>query len=302
MCQVPEGARWGVLLHPPNSQQPQEQAELRLVLFVSFWIGQATLHAALAYLRRLPGRIRVVGVVTDDPISPQARISLRKRAWSLMSEEERLAVKLRLVRTALEAGIPVYTGEVKTPGFRRVLAAWQPDAIITCGFGQVLDRAILDTAPQGAYNCHPTDLANGHGAGPSPWADMEARGVTHTVWSVHRMTEEVDAGPVIGRSAPINLADAAGRLVREPRAFVYKILAPICWMALCLIDSLVRARPGPLRRLDLDSGMPAALRRQLLQPIGPDWQDTQVPVPGDAEFAGLLNRPASRIMEDIAAG
>jgi folate-dependent phosphoribosylglycinamide formyltransferase PurN len=298
-CDTLEGARWGALLTPPPPNRPPGAEDgLRLVLLGSFWIGQAALQAVLAYLQRHPGRARLVGVVTDDPVSPQARISLRKRAWALMSEAERQEVKLALVGTALGAGVPVYTGEVKTAGFRRALAAWRPDAIITCGFGQVLDAAILDAAPYGAYNCHPTDLANGHGRGPAPWDDMTARGVTHTVWSVHQMTEVVDAGPIIGQTPPNNVADSRGRLLPDTRAFFYKVLPPVGWMILRTLDALVRRRdmglPGPLQSVELDATMPPALRRRLLQPIAPDWRDAPVPTPGQEEFDALRSEAIPR--------
>lgn len=306
-CEVLEGARWGALLTPPSPDRPPPaQDGLRLVLFGSFWIGQAALQAVLTHLRRFQGQVRLVGVVTDDPVNPRARISLRKRAWALMPERERLEVELRLVATALGAGVPVYTGEIKTPGFRRVLAEWRPDAIVSCGFGQVLDAAIIDAVPYGAYNCHPTDLANGHGAGPAPWDDMAARNVTHTVWSVHRMTEIVDAGPVIGQTPPINVADAEGRLLPDPRAFFYKVLPPIGWMVLRVVDALVRRRAAglrePLRRVDLDAAMPPALRRRLLRPVAPDWRDTPIPTPGHEELDALRSEAAPQVRAAVAGG
>lgn len=310
-CEALEGARWGALLTPPEPEAPPPpppptEDGLRIVLFGSFWIGQAALQAVLAYLRRFNGRARLVGVVTDDAVDPRARISLRKRAWGLMGERERPEVMLRLLATALGAGVPVYTGEIKTPGFRRVLAGWRPDAIVCCGFGQVLDAGIIGAAPYGAYNCHPTDLANGHGAGPAPWDDMAARGVAHTVWSVHRMTEVVDAGPVVGQTPPINVADAEGRLVPDPRAFFYKVLPPIGWMVLRTVDALARRREagerGPLRRLDLDASMPDALRRRLLRPVAPDWRDTPIPTPGHEELDALRREAAPRARAAFAGG
>jgi Formyl transferase len=304
-CDTLEGARWGALLTPPSLERPSGARDgLRVVLFGSFWIGQAALQAVLAYLRHCPGQVQLVGVVTDDPVSPQARVSLRKRAWALMSEEERLEVKLTLVGTALRAGVPVYTGEIKTPGFRRTLAEWRPDVIITCGFGQVLDSAIINAVPYSPYNCHPTDLANGHGAGPAPWDDMALRGVRHTVWSVHQMTEVVDAGPVIGQTPPINVADAQGRLIPDSRAFFYKVLPPIGWMVLRLLDVLVRRReagiPGPLRRLELDATMPPGLRQRLLLPVAPNWRDAPIPTPGQEEFDALRNEAAPAIHAAVA--
>lgn len=291
-CRRLDEARWGYLLSPaatapaPRGTGPA----LRVALFGSFWIGHAALRSILAVAARGPLPIRLVGVATDDPLSPGARISLRKRAWGLMAPEERRAVKLALLRRALSAGVPVYTGEVKTSGFREVFAGWGVDAVITCGFGQVLDRPLLD-CPLGAYNCHPTDLLNGHGAGPAPWDDMTARGVHHTVWSVHQMTEVVDAGRVIGQTPPINVGDAAGRLPEDRRAFFFKALAPIPWMVLSLLEALAARRgadaPGLIDTLDIGGTMPPALRARLLRPVEPGWEATQIPEPGAEEFAAL---------------
>jgi len=286
------GARWGALLTPPGPPAaPAPGHALRVMVLGSFWIGHAALRAALAFQSRHPGRVQVVGVTTDDPITPAARISLRKRAWGLMPPPQRRAVALALLGTAVEAGIPAYTGEIKVPGFHRLLATLRPDAIITCGFGQVLDRAILEAVPYGAYNCHPTDLLNGHGAGPAPWDDMAPRGVPHTVCSVNRMTEVVDAGPVIGQTPPINVGDADGRLPADNRAFFLKVLAPIGWMVLSLLEALAERRvadsPGLLERVEIADSMPAGLRRRLLLPIQPDWEETPIPVPAEEEFAAL---------------
>lgn len=303
-----EGARWGALLTPssPAILRPGSADGFRLVLFGSFWIGHAALRAALAYQRAGPDPMRLIGVTTDDPISPRARISLPKRAWGLMTEAERRSVKLSLVGTALDAGIPVHTGEIKKPGFRRLLAEWRPDAIITCGFGQLLDSAILDAVPYGAYNCHPTDLANGHGAGPNPWDDMVTRGVHHTVWSVHQMTEVVDAGPVIGQTPLINVADAAGRLPDDRRSFFYKVVPPIGWMVLRLLDALVLRKAqgltGPLTRVELDAGMPPGLRQRIEQPVAPDWAAASIPEPGPAEFAALRADAALQEADMLGAG
>jgi hypothetical protein len=268
------------------------------MLFGSFWIGHAALQAALAFAARQPQRVELVGVVTDDAVSPQARISLRKRAWGLMTETERAKVMLGLIGTALDSDIPVYTGEIKTPGFRALLAERKPDAILTCGFGQVLDGSILNALPYGAYNCHPTDLANGHGAGPAPWTDMAARGVRHTVWTVHQMTEGVDDGPVIGQTPPINVGDAKGCLPNDARAFFFKVLPPIGWMVLSVLEALAQRRErgerGALSRVDIAGTMPPGLRRRLLLPLAPDWEAAPIPCPGEEEFAALarLSEPA----------
>ena len=49
-----------------------------------------------------------------------------------------------IAESALAAGVPVYTGEVKIDEFRKLLARWQPDAIASCVFRQVIDAWIID--------------------------------------------------------------------------------------------------------------------------------------------------------------
>lgn len=87
----------------------------------------------------------------------------------------------------------------------RQLAGYDLDLMIVFGFNWVLPRAVLGVPRLGILNSHASALPRYRGASPIPWAvrngDPEFR------ITVHRMNERVDAGPVLGRSAPIPLPD-----------------------------------------------------------------------------------------------
>ena len=123
-----------------------------------------------------------------------------------------VGIATAILTSTLSAGIPAYTGEVKIDGFRRLLTEWRPDAIISCVFGQLIDTFVIEQPMYGMYSFHPSDLAHSHGAGIAPYDDFAARGVTRTVWTIHKVTEDVDGGPVVGHSPWIEVGDAWGLL------------------------------------------------------------------------------------------
>jgi hypothetical protein len=297
------GSRWGELILPAPEELPASSGRgLRLVLFASFEFGYLVVEAAKAYQRRFPGRIALVAVVTDDPADPTALIGLRKRVWKYFDQDGRIAAETAVVEAALDAGVPAYTGEVKIDGFRDLLTAWRPDAIISCVFGQVIDRWIMDQPAYGIYNFHPSDLAHGYGAGLAPAQDLKDRAATSTVWTVHHVVEAVDTGPIVAVSPPICVRNIAGALPDNPLLIYDKLLEPVGAIAACFIDALVRRAKitpaGRLDSLDVTAGIPAALLERMQAPIDTDRHDEALPrfdvtllevyatsVPGEAQGA-----------------
>ena len=185
------------------------------------------LAAVFDFQRRNPARLRLVGLATDDPINADAHIDLRKRVWKYYSQDERVLMETQTVEAALAEGVPVFTGELKSPGFRALIADWAPDAIVVCVCGQIFDAAIIEAARCGVYNLHPTDLAKGIGAGPTPYEEVAARGDPWSRWTVHRMTVDVDSGPIVGQSPPVRVGDAAGQITGDPRRFYDRMGLPV---------------------------------------------------------------------------
>ena len=262
-----EGSRWGELILPAPDEAAQRQSDgLRALAVTSFSVSLDLLGALVAYERAHPGQFRLEAVATDDPINADARIGVRKRLWRQFTPAERMATEVQTIEAALQAGVPVYTGEIKIAGFRRQLGSWRPDAIIVCGCGQIFDRQIIESPRCGVYNFHPADLARGHGAGPQPYEDLVARGDPWTCWTLHRMTVAVDSGPIVGQSPRIFVGDAEGRVIEDPKLFLDKITEAIGPMAAILADELVR-QDGPVAQVDFAARFPDDLVAKIRAPI-----------------------------------
>jgi hypothetical protein len=275
-------SRWGELILPAPDERVSDAGGLRIVMLASFEFGYLAVAAMNAYATRFPGRVRLVGLVTDDPINSEARIGLKKRVWKHMQHGEIVAIETAVVEAALGAGAPAFTGEIKSDGFRALLDAWKPDAIISCVFGQVIDRAIIERPAWGIYNFHPTDLAHGFGAGPTPAEDLAARGMTSTVWTIHHVIEAVDSGAIVAVSPDINVADLDGKLPADPLMVYDKLAEPVGPLAAGLVDTLWRrfrdGTRGKLGRIDLDPALPAAVRARMQEPIRADRHTMTLPL------------------------
>ena len=252
--------------------------------------GYLALNTLIALERRWPQRLNLLFLATDDPLNPHARISVKKRIWRYIDEAHRLRVESACVDTALSAGVPVYTGAVKDEQFRKKLHGVHPDAIVVCGFGQILDRAIIELPRFGVYNLHPSDLAAGHGAGPAPHDDLAARGDANTRWSIHLMTEAIDAGPVLARSPAIRVTDAMNRLPRNPLVIYDKLTAAIPWLMRALVEQLMMHRlkggDSSLAPFDAEAIVPPEQRRGLLEPVMTGTPCEQLPTLPEGMFAG----------------
>ena len=267
-----EDARWGELIVPAPDENPAKSDQgLRILMMASTALGHRAVKTVVEYERRHPERVNLVGLVTDDPVDADARIGLKKRVWKFFDDEQRLELETAAVEAALGFGVPVYTGEIKVDWFRRRAAEWRPAAILVCVFGQVIDAPIIRLPPYGIYNFHPSDLAHHHGAGLAPYDDLVERGVVTTVWSAHHVSEEVDAGRVVGQSPPVNVRTAAGDLPEEAMVVYNKLIDPLGYMVYFLVDALaqrfLRGNPKPLERLDFPGRFPEAVKARIMEPI-----------------------------------
>lgn len=84
-----------------------------------------------------------------------------------------------------------------------LLAAYAPDVLLAFGFNWRLTRPVLDAPRLGALNIHPSLLPRYRGPSPLIWAVRHSEpdfGLT-----IHRMTERIDAGPVLAQAPGIPL-------------------------------------------------------------------------------------------------
>lgn len=86
-------------------------------------------------------------------------------------------------------------GSVRT--LPAVLAAYQPDVLLVFGFNWRLSPEVLALPKLGALNIHPSALPKYRGPSPVLWAIWNGdpcMGLT-----VHRMTDRIDAGPILSQ-------------------------------------------------------------------------------------------------------
>lgn len=120
---------------------------------------------------------------------------------------------------AMQYGLDVLQPvSLRDPAFLRRLRELAPDLLVTVAFGRLIPPAVLEIAPLGGINLHPSLLPRYRGAAPIPRAI--AAGETETGVTVLQMSEEMDAGDIIlQRSILINPEDTTrtleARLARE---------------------------------------------------------------------------------------
>ena len=267
--------RWGGLIEPASGENPDKTAcGMKVVLFASWEGGYLVLETMKAFEMRFPDKLNLVGVITDDPLDPDAKISIKKRIWGFLDIPDRVIDETTLINSALSYGIPVYTGEVKTNSFHRLIQKWNPDAIMVCIFGQLLDNFIIGLPPYGIYNFHPSDLLHGHGAGPAPYEDLSARHVDTTVWSVHHVTEKIDSGHVVGQSPPIYVLNTAGVLPVHPFVVYNRFAEALSPLVVIMVNELYRnyesKKTGFISHIDFPVMFPEEVSKKLMNPISID--------------------------------
>jgi methionyl-tRNA formyltransferase len=86
-----------------------------------------------------------------------------------------------------------------------MLAGYQPDIVLVFGFNWRLPREVLALPRLGALNVHPSALPKYRGPSPVLWAIRN--GDPYLGVTVHRMTEHIDAGPVLAQVDDLPIPD-----------------------------------------------------------------------------------------------
>jgi len=114
---------------------------------------------------------------------------------------------------ALEKNIPVLQPKKIKEEIDLVLS-YQPDLIITCAYGQIIPKEILDYPKYGAINVHGSLLPKYRGGAPIQHAIMN--GDKETGITIMYMNELMDAGDIIStKSIPILDSDDCGTLFEK---------------------------------------------------------------------------------------
>jgi methionyl-tRNA formyltransferase len=79
------------------------------------------------------------------------------------------------------------------------IASTQPDLLVVVAYGEILRRPVLEMAPLGCINVHPSLLPKYRGASPIPAAILN--GDDQTGISIIRLVRRLDAGPILAQRA-----------------------------------------------------------------------------------------------------
>jgi len=288
----PVGPRWGKRILPAPDENPTKtQQGMRILVIASWTLGFLTLETLKKMERHHPKRFNLVGLVTDDPLDTDAKISIKKRFWRYYDEGQREAFELGILESALTFGMPCYTGEVKNDYFRDILNRLNPDVIVVSAFGQAIDRPIIEQPSMGIYNVHPSDLRHGYGAGPQPWEDMIARQASATRVTLHHVSEMIDDGAIVGQSPLINIRLADGGVSDNVRLVGEKTLLPVSRMIHQLFVQLAqnyeKGVHEPVGQIDFEGLFSPGYHEKLMQPIDPERYGHLLPLPPDDLCQGV---------------
>ena len=91
------------------------------------------------------------------------------------------------------------------------LKAIAPDIMVTCAFGQILSKEILDIAPHGVINVHASLLPKYRGAAPIQYSVLNGDKVSGV--TIMQTEEGIDTGDILAvRSVPVGDDETAGEL------------------------------------------------------------------------------------------
>lgn len=154
----------------------------------------------------------VVGVVTQPD-----------RPFGRKKELKHSAVK----SMALEYGIPVLQPEKIKESIQDILDM-QADLIITCAYGQIVPKAILDSPKIGCLNVHASLLPKFRGGAPIHWSII--RGERETGVTLMHMDVGMDSGDMIAkRAVSIEETDVMGdvelKLMEASKVLIHEDLS-----------------------------------------------------------------------------
>jgi phosphoribosylglycinamide formyltransferase 1 len=100
------------------------------------------------------------------------------------------------------------------------------DLVVLAGYARIFDPCVVRAYPYRILNIHPSLLpAFAGGMAPKPQADALAAGVKLSGCTVHFVTDEVDAGPIIAQAAvPVLDDDTVERLAERILTAEHRLL------------------------------------------------------------------------------
>lgn len=116
---------------------------------------------------------------------------------------------------ALSRGLKVFQPEKlkANPVLIKEIQTLKPDVGIVAAYGKIIPKEIFDIPRFGALNIHPSLLPKYRG--PTPIQTAILSGDKYSGVTIIKIDEQVDHGPIIGRSGPIDISDKIFTEVHE---------------------------------------------------------------------------------------
>lgn len=214
---------------------------MRIVFMGSAELAVPSLRALLEH-----GADEVVGVVSQ-PDRPAGR--------------RRMPTPCPLKAFVEGMNLPVLTPEkIGDPASVEALARLNPDLFVVVAYGQYIPTRVIELAPRGAINVHPSLLPKYRGSAPIQWAILNGDGVTGV--SIIYLARKMDAGDIIRQvEHPIDPEDTSATL--------HDALAKIG--AGLLLDAVDDIRAGQVVRTVQDAAEAIEIRKLDKEDGRIDW-------------------------------
>ena len=163
--------------------------------------------------------MRLVFLGTPDFACPplEAIINSKHEVLAVVTQPDK-PVGRKAIITPCAVKVLAESKGLKTLSYNKIrvegvsdLKALNPDIMVTCAYGQILSREILDIAKRGIINIHASLLPKYRGAAPIQWSIMNGDEVTGV--TIMQTEEGVDTGDIIyAKELKINKTETAGEL------------------------------------------------------------------------------------------
>lgn len=134
---------------------------------------------------------------------------------------------------AQEAGLTLFQpSTLKADEAVQRLAEARPDLLVVVAYGEILRRNVLELAPGGALNVHPSLLPRYRGANPIAAAILN--GDDETGVSIIKLVRKLDAGPIVAQQRlPIDPMDTTASLGDRLAELAADMLPDVCagWLS-----------------------------------------------------------------------
>ena len=145
--------------------------------------------------------VRVVYMGTPDfSLEPLKVLMKRMNVVLVVTKPDALVGRKKILtpspvkKLALENNIPVFTPKNIKKEFQEILDA-KPDLIVTCAYGKIIPKVLIDYPKYGCINIHASLLPKYRGSAPIQWALIN--GEEETGITLMYMDEFMDTGDII---------------------------------------------------------------------------------------------------------